>query len=277
MAVKQAFLDVGGGEVDVSIAAPMPVTDSRFQIQVGNVEGFELLVLPGENFDVLKDTFIDLTPTGGQQSFPTSAETWEIVSSNANDTALGTGARTVIIVSLDADYKLQSTVAILNGTTPVTLTGLHFRTRNATVLTAGSIPTNTNIGDLSIRVSGGGTERMKIPKGIGDCKSLIYTVPVGKSSFVQQITLFCRKNEDCIFETLVTPLNGATVISSRLSTYQNSQIVRVAGKIALPQKTDVVVRVRSSTNSNTSLAFFTVLEVENNLLANPPINPVPIP
>lgn len=271
-----SFDDSFGRRQDVSPGTPLPVSDSRFQIQIGNVDGFELLVIPGESFTVGK-TLQDLTPTGGIQGFPVTAETWEVVSTDANDTASGTGARTGVVISLTDGYILQTTLFTLDGLTPVTLSNSHFRTRNTTILTAGADPSNTNIGNIIIRVSGGGTERMRIPAGIGDCKSLIYTVPANKSAFVQQLSMFCKKGDDCTFETFVTPQNGATIISSQLSAYQNSQVVRVAGNISLSSKTDTVVRVKSSNPDSTAVVFFTILEVENEQILNPPISSKTIP
>lgn len=49
------------------------------------------------------------------------------VSTNAQDSANGTGIRTIHIDTLDENYILTSQVVTLNGTTPVALTGTILR------------------------------------------------------------------------------------------------------------------------------------------------------
>jgi len=143
------------------------------------------------------------------------------------------------------------------------------RSRTAVVLTAGSDASNTNIGDLIIRISGGGTERMKIPIAEGDCKSLIFTVPDGKTAFAQNIVLFCAKNEDCIIRPRITPLGGATVSAGDISTYQNAQSVPITALIRVIQKTDVIVDVKSTNENSTALTFLSFVIIDNNLIVDP--------
>lgn len=245
-----------------SLNEPLPVTNSTFQIQLGNVDGFELRDIGGAN-SVVGLNFEDLTPTGGSQTFPASTETWEILSTDANDTSAGTGARTVGVFSLDGDYVAQSETVSMNGTTPVTLTGSHFRTDTAIVLTADPSASNTNIGNLIIRVSGGGTERMRIPAGVGNCKSLIFTVPAGKTALGQFITLFPKKNLDFTLRTKITPLGGATILGGELSTYQTIHAFPIIAPFTLPEKTDIIVETKSENADTEVLAFVDFLIIDN--------------
>ena len=236
-------------------------------IVLGNVEGFELVSVPGQQ-DNVGTTFENLTPTGGSQVLATSAETWEIVSNDANDTLAGTGARTVVVVSLDANFDQQITVVSMDGLTPVTLSNTHLRSRDATVLTADPSATNTNIGDLIIRVSGGGTERMRIPAGVGDCKSLIFTVPANKTIFTQNVVIFCEKNRDSVIKPRVTPFGGATIESGLISTYQAGEAIPISAPIRLEQKTDIIVDCRSENENTRALVFFALLVVDNDKLVS---------
>lgn len=247
---------------DFSLTSPPSLVD----IVLGNVPGIELISVPGESKEIGKN-FQNLTPTGGQQDFPASAETWEIVSTDLNDSSSGTGAQTVQIVSLDANYAEQTTQVSLDGTTPVTLANTHLRSRDAVVLTAGSDPSNTNIGDLSIRVQGGGTERMKIPAEIGDCKSLLYTVPLGKTLFPQSFVIFCGKNRDGTIKPRITAFGGATIESGILSTYQNGQAILITSPVRLTEKTDIMVDCKSGNVDTQALVFFGALLVDNEKIA----------
>lgn len=269
MAVKQSFLGIDQEEIDVSLANPMPVTDFLFQVQLGNVEGFELVSISGQSDDV-DETFEDLTPTGGTQEFPTSAETWEIVSTDANDTSAGTGARTVAILSLDANYVEQTTPVTLDGLTPVTISNTHLRSRSALVLTAGSDVSNTNIGDLIIQVQGGGTERMKIPVGIGDCKSFLFTIPANKTGFGQNIIFSCSKNRDCTFRSKVTGFGGATIIGGEFGVFQAAYTLPIIAPFTLPEKTDIKLEAKSTNPNSTALIFIDFLLVDNAQIQNVP-------
>jgi len=238
---------------------------SMMDIVLGNVEGFELLSIPGESTEI-GPTFQNLTPTGGSQILPTAAETWEILSTDANDSSAGTGAQTVAIVSLDANHVEQTTLVALDGLTPVTLGGTHLRSRDMVVVTAGSGVGNTNIGDLRVRVSGGGTERLKIPAGVGDCKSLIFTIPADKTAFVQNLVIFCQKNRDGTIRPRITPPGGATIESAFISTFQNGQSVPISAPIRLEEKTDITVDAESNNANTRCLVFFAMLLVDNDKL-----------
>ena len=238
---------------------------SMLDIVLGRAPGFELLSIPGQQ-DNVGTTFENLTPTGGSQTLATSAETWEILSTDANDSLLAAGAQTVAVVSLSDSFVKQTTVVSMDGTTPVTLANTHLRSRDATVLTAGSDPGNTNIGDLIIRVSGGGTERMRIPAGVGDCKSLIFTVPANKTIFTQNVVIFCEKNRDSVIKPRVTPFGGGTIESALISTYQAGEAIPISAPIRLEEKTDIIVDCRSENENTRALVFFGILQVDNDQL-----------
>jgi len=224
--------------------------------------GVESISIPGESSGV-GPNFANLTPTGGSQILATSAETWEILSTDANDTLLGTGARTVAVFSLDDDFLEQTTFGALDGTTPVTLGNTHRRSRDMVVGTAGSDPSNTNIGDIIVRVSGGGTERMRIPAGVGDCKSLIFTVPANKTVFPQNLVMFCRKNRDARIRPRITPFGGASIDSGLISTYQNGQSIPITAPVRLEPKTDIIVDCESDNTNTRCLTFFSLLMIDN--------------
>lgn len=61
-----------------------------------------------------------------------------VSSTNANDTAAGTGARTVLITGLDENYNDVTESIILNGLTGVNTTKQFIRVFKVRVTTAGS-------------------------------------------------------------------------------------------------------------------------------------------
>jgi hypothetical protein len=112
---------------------------------------------------------------------PAGGVSMEVVSNSPSDTAAGAGARTVSITYLDANYVSTTVTLTLNGTTPVAL-GTVLRINAFTVSTAGTTPRGVNIGNLSIRATGGlGATYSYMLAGIGFAQSSLFTVPAGAS------------------------------------------------------------------------------------------------
>lgn len=70
----------------------------------------------------------------------------DLTSSSANDAAAGTGARTVKVYGLDANYKFATETVTLNGQTAVTTTGTFYRVFGIQVITTGT--GRKNAGDI---------------------------------------------------------------------------------------------------------------------------------
>ncbi|MHB1097921.1 MAG: hypothetical protein ACYCZR_00070 [Burkholderiales bacterium] len=116
-------------------------------------------------------------PLGGLVALRATAAVVEVVSSDAADAAAGTGARTVRIDGLDADYVEVSETLTLNGTTPVVGAVEFLRINFATVITAGT--GKVNAGNITLRDSGAGTTRSYIGAGRGRAEVGVFTVPAG--------------------------------------------------------------------------------------------------
>lgn len=71
-------------------------------------------------------------------AYPAAATVLKISSSDTNDTSAGTGARTVLINGLNANYQETSEIVTLNGQTPVNTANSYLRFHYMEVLTAGS-------------------------------------------------------------------------------------------------------------------------------------------
>lgn len=117
------------------------------------------------------------------------SETLEIVSTNANDTSLGTGIRTVRITYIDAlnTVGAENTVTIsMNGTTPVSLgsvRALAIQWAEAATVGTGSVAA----GDITIRQTGSPTNVYEqITTGGNRSLSARYMVPVGRTAYCDQ-------------------------------------------------------------------------------------------
>lgn len=125
----------------------------------------------GYNGDVDTGAAEDVWTTGGLYPFPTVAAATTIVSGSASDTAAGTGARTVRVIGLDANYLQIQEDIVLNGATPVTLVNTYLRILRASIQTIGS--GGTNAGLISIKQSS--TVLCDIVAAQGHSEMAIYT------------------------------------------------------------------------------------------------------
>lgn len=111
---------------------------------------------------------VQLPPAGGVLM--------ELVSDSVNDTAAGTGARTVTIAYLDANYVAASITLTMNGTTPVAVGVPILRINNMIHASAGS--NEINVGNISLRTVGGaGATWSYMKAGVGVAQSSLLTVP----------------------------------------------------------------------------------------------------
>lgn len=108
---------------------------------------------------------------------------FQIASSDANDTILGTGARSVNIFYLDENGDFQFTIVELDGQTPVDLPAA-FRILGASVQTGDTISVpedDKTTGDVSIgstfTLGVPSTVYMQISKLTGQCNSGVVTIP----------------------------------------------------------------------------------------------------
>lgn len=79
-----------------------------------------------------------LTTSGDFIDYPTTATQWQVSSTSINDTALGTGARTVSLVGLDENWDPISETVTLDGQTGVITTLNWFRINKLWILSTGS-------------------------------------------------------------------------------------------------------------------------------------------
>jgi hypothetical protein len=120
------------------------------------------------------DPPVDIWTDGGIYVFLTAAETLKVFSSSTNDTSAGTGARTLIILGLDANFDTITEFVTLNGTTAVNTSQSFMRVNGVLCLSAGS--GGENEGTISV-TKGSDTNFIisKVMPTDGLSKSSIYT------------------------------------------------------------------------------------------------------
>lgn len=151
----------------------------ELQVSRGQISYHQAYTVFGYNPDV-DQTEESVWPDGSTVPHPTTASQLTIASTNANDTAAGTGARTVFIEGLNGDYVTVSETVILNGTSGVTTTNSYLYVNDFYVLTTGS--GGANAGDITAKV--GVTLYDIIATGYNQRTTGHYCVPAGYTAYL---------------------------------------------------------------------------------------------
>ena len=169
-------------------------TSEPFELQVarGQISYHNLQFKFGYNA-VVGNSKETIWSQGGLYAYPPSASVMTVSSSDANDTSAGTGARTVEVSGLDADYNEINEVVTLNGQTPVNTTKSYLRINRGVVRSAGSGGENAGV-----IYAGTGTVTTGVPANIyltidgqGDNQTLmcLWTVPANYTAFLVKMSL----------------------------------------------------------------------------------------
>lgn len=245
-------------------------TYEPFALQVarGQIPGHRSVVVFGYNPDV-DQTRVTVWPYTGVLPLPAAALQMKVSSSSANDTANGTGARTVFVAGLDANHNEISEIVTLNGQTAVLTTQSFLHINNAYVATAGS--GLSAAGDIYF---GTGTVTAGVPATVYDLIKLdynqritgSYTIPAGYTAYVSQ-GLFSAGQP-----------SGSSQVSGRLMSIGVDGIRRTAAittvnngvadylfeyPLQIPEKTTIEATAQASANNNEASAMFIMVLVKN--------------
>lgn len=257
-------LNTGATDFDVerfAKAHPRGTPEFLHAAMRGVLLGVRRVVFAGYNSDIdIATVPEDLWPIGGLIPRPSGNESWEIVSSDANDSSAGTGARTVSLTTLDTNYSETTQTVSLNGLTAVAIPG-NCRFINAgRVMTAGSL--GATQGTLTIRVAGGGATRAAISTD-GFLSQAKFTVPAGYSLDLHALLLGIRTQggvESALFNLLLTNSAGLSVTAIRFPLFASGVSLyrhEVAGGsvpfVRLAEKTEFNVRGQLVSQNNTIL------------------------
>lgn len=212
----------------------------------------------GNNPDVDTGTVPeDIWPLGGVYPFLSVATALEILSSDINDTAAGTGGRTVLINGLDGNYDEVAQIVTLNGTTPVSIPTPLLRVNSAILMTAGS--NEVNIGNITIRDTATVTARAYLQAGSGITRSSIYTVPNGYTLVINSMVFTINRaaNANDAIE-VVTHLRASTGVYREpliLGIDVRNVPYRHDGEpgITVVQKSDFSLRVNFTQNNSVNV------------------------
>jgi len=112
---------------------------------------------------------------GSYTGWLTAAASVEAISSSTNDNVAGTGARTLTVTGLDANWAIQSETVNLNGVNAVALANTYIRVLEAKVATVGG--RGITDGNITVRVASGGATLAYIVAGENNSLQAVYSVP----------------------------------------------------------------------------------------------------
>ena len=170
---------------------------SSLDVSRGNVQGVRASHHFGRNTSI-GSTFTPVTRSGFYRTPQVSGATALRIKAggNANDTANGSGARAVTLVGLNATGDLISEVLATAGASASAPTAQTFiRLMDSFVSASGTYATQTSpshVGNITVEAAAGGADWALISDGSfprGDSEIGAYTVPKGRSAYVQAIRL----------------------------------------------------------------------------------------
>ena len=204
----------------------------------------------GSNYEVLSDL--------GTDPLPSTATTVSLVSSSGNDTAGGTGAQTVEVQGLDANYNLQTSVVTMAGASAAT-TGSdeYLRVFRMRVLTAGT--NETNVGNITASI--GGTDIARISADAGQTLMGIYTVPAGYTAFLKKFQASISKNQEATVQFRTKTFNnGAWQVKGQFGTFANTIEYDYTIPLRIEEKTDIQFRAKAGATSEMGVVFDLLLQ-----------------
>ena len=245
--------------------------NENFQLQVARnqIEGHRSLTIFGYNPDV-DITEVTVWPLPSLIAHPLAALQMSVSSTDVNDKAGDTGARTIVIQGLNAAFDEVSETVTLNGQTAVTTSTAFLRINSAYVATAGS--SNGAEGDIYI---GTGVVTAGVPATVYnvikfDFNTTVtghYTVPRNHTAYLMQGlfsagqavgTTQVRGRLLTSTADLIRRTAAVTTVNNGVADYQFEY------PIGIPEKSDIEATAIGSANNNGVSCMFILLLVRNN-------------
>lgn len=208
---------------------------------------------------------------GGNYVWPTSAAQRYVSSSSADDTAAGTGVRSIRIFGLDANYNEITEDITLTGQTQKITANSYLRIYRAYAITAGSGGTAAGIVYIADSGVSAGVPTGNVYANLGADNQTqlgIYTVPAGYTLYLDDVNFSCAMS--LANNTMTVKFNvrefGAvfrTVIVHILQS--NSLIDKFEYPLQIPEKTDIETRALSTSSNNPVAVSFQGVLIKNNI------------
>lgn len=228
-----------------------------YAISEGSIEGHSALLKFGTRTSLAANTqSVVWEGTAALYTYLTTAQQLKVVSSSSQDSAAGTGIRTLTLVGLDANFLEISETITMNGITQVTTTKSFIRIFRAYGATCGTAL--ANVGLISVFDNAGTLQLLTITVGDAQTLMTIWTVPAGKIAYLLQINISTDSNKGARF-SLFTRLNDGGVlypwqIKYRAYIFSGQNTFPFVIPFKIPAKTDIEVRMLTPSAAGTTSA-----------------------
>jgi hypothetical protein len=240
-----------------------------FELQVarGQIQAHSVVTIAGYNSDV--DTAWEMITPVGNLSYPAAALQMTVSSADADDTSAGTGARTVLITGLDANYAVISETVTMNGQTAVTTTNSFLRINSMLVTTAG-----TSLANEGIIYIGTGTVTSGVPAtiynviaaGFNNATSSQYTIPAGYTGYLAVARIGLAQDAGTTLITARTRFvgtNGIALTGPVIVTNNGISTIDFPYPIAIAEKTRIQGEAIGGAADNEAAGFFELVLIKN--------------
>jgi len=152
------------------------------RVSLGKIPGHKVFVIPGRKDSITTTALNDVTETGNIVLPRPAGADLDLVSANANDTAVGTGVQNVHIEYLDSSGDEQTVSVATNGGTVNVGTAIHdVQWVHATAVGSGTVAA----GDITLVDNAtGATVYEQITAGGNQSLSCRYKVPASKKGYL---------------------------------------------------------------------------------------------
>ena len=178
-------------DFDATVSRP---TNFNYEVALGLRQGYTTWNKWGYNADIDTAASETLWSVGGLFTQLTTARTLSVVSTSTDDdgSPAGTGAQTVVITGVDANWDEQVVIVTMDGTTPVVTTETWLGVNRIAVYASGS--TGNNVGTITATATTDLTVQAEVAAGEGSTQHGFFFVPAGHQALIDWLYITMTKN-----------------------------------------------------------------------------------
>jgi len=195
---------------------------------------------------------------------PTDPASTSIVSSSTDDDfSGGIGGQVISLQGIDKDFNRVSELALLQGTTTVTLLHKYIKINFAAIVQTGTAKINQ--GNITIYNESDISQVMtflNIKMGLAQSSSFL--VPKGHTLYLKQLTVGTEKNADLLVKIGLSFANGSRIFFELL-VYENFADFNFHYFKVSEKETTFLIASQQSGTASLSTAMFAVLETNNGI------------
>lgn len=234
-------------------------------VSIGRIPYADYIIKFGKNDSVGTAAFEDVWEAGGVETLLTAAETMDIVSTSAEDSADGDGTRTVMVKGLNNNYEFVNEEVTLDGLTPVTTTVEFLRVFRVFGNNVGS--NGANLGTITVTASVTGSEHAELEIGENQTQKTQFTIPAGYYGLWLDFHASALKNDQYSLEFRLKTLGMGERTILALDGFESLAQVDFPIPRLLPPKSDFKARAINTASGQVSLTvFYTLLFVKEEMV-----------